>query len=167
MANDKDTADQRDKVHELLQQYDNVMLVTHASGNRLDARPMNVARVDENCDLWFLTRVDDKVHELQANPGAQVVAQHEDDSWLSLAGRVDVLDDRSLLDGLWKEPYRAWFPDGKDDPNLRILAFRAEHGEYWDQQGLNKVEYGLKTAKAYLTGDTPELSRGIHGETDL
>lgn len=160
-------ANERDKVYELLQQYDNVMLVTHATGNRLDARPMNVARVDPNCDLWFLTRVDDKVRELQAIPEAQVVAQHEDDSWLSLAGHVDVLDDRELVEQLWKEPYRAWFPDGKDDPNLRILAFRAEHGEYWDQRGVNKVEYGLKTAKAYITGDPPEPGSDTHGETDL
>jgi general stress protein 26 len=160
-------ADERNKVYELLQGYDNVMLVTHGKGGRLDARPMNVAQLDDNCDLWFLTHVDEKVEELRANPVAQVVAQHEQDSWLSLSGTVEVLNDRQRVEALWKEPYRAWFPDGKDDPNLRILAFRAEHGEYWDQRGVNKVTYALKVAKAYVTGDPPTPDSGEHGTTRL
>jgi general stress protein 26 len=160
-------AGEREKVHELLQDYDNVMLVTHGTDGHLDARPMHVAQLDENCDLWFLTRTDAKVDELTANPIAQVVAQDEKDSWLSLSGRVEVLNDRSRVDDLWKEPYRAWFPDGKDDPDLRILAFRPERGEYWDQRGTNKVEYALKVARAYVTGDPPRPDSGEHGTTSL
>lgn len=160
-------ADQADKVYDLLTEYDNVMLVTHAQGSRLDARPMHVAQLDRNCDLWFLTRVDDKVRELEANPTAQVVAQDVEDSWLSLSGRVEVLNDRARVDELWQEPYRAWFPDGKDDPNLRVLAFRSERGEYWDQRGSNKVEYALKVAKAYVTGDPPTPGKDERGEARL
>lgn len=160
-------ANEADKVYDLLQEYDNVMLVTHADGERLDARPMHVAQVDRNCDLWFLTRVDDKVNEVLAWPSAQVVAQHENDSWLSLSGRVEVLNDRGRVAELWQEPYRAWFPDGVDDPNLRVLAFRAERGEYWDQRGANKVEYALNVARGYLTGDPPTPGEQQHGTTRL
>jgi general stress protein 26 len=158
-----DMSEERNRVYDILKGYENVMLVTHGTGGRLDARPMHVARLDEGCDLWFLTRVDDKVDEVRANPDALVVAQHEEDSWLSVTGRVEVLDDRSLVDELWQEPYRAWFPDGKDDPNLRILAFRSDRGEYWDQRGTNKITYGLKVAAAYATGTTPEEDSGEHG----
>jgi general stress protein 26 len=158
---------ERDRLYEMLEGYDNVMLVTHGREGRLDARPMHVARLDDSGDLWFLTRVDDKVSEVQANPNAQVVAQHEKDSWLSISGTVEVLDDRSRVEELWQEPYRAWFPDGKDDPNLRILAFRSEHGEYWDQRGTNKVEFALKVARAYVTGDPPRPDSGEHGTSPL
>lgn len=160
-------ANEAEKVYDLLKEYDNVMLVTHGDGERLDARPMHVAAVDPNCDLWFLTRIDEKVDELTANPSAQVVAQDEKDSWLSLSGRVEVLNDRGRAEELWQEPYRAWFPDGVDDPNLRVLAFRAERGEYWDQRGTNKVDYALKVAKAYVTGSPPVPDSGEHGETRL
>ena len=160
-------AEKTDKVYDLLREYDDVMLVTHASGQRLDARPMHVVQVDRNCDLWFLTRVDDKVEELRAHPDAQVVGQHENDSWISLAGRVEVLDDRRRVEELWREPYRAWFPDGKDDPDLRVLAFRSERGEYWDQRGANRVEYALKTAKAYVTGEPPRPDPDMHGTAEL
>ena len=149
-----------EKVYELLREYDNVMLVTHGTGSSLDARPMHVARVDDNCDLWFLSHADTKVEELRANPNAQVVAQHENDSWLSISGQVEILNDRARVEELWQEPYRAWFPRGKDDPDLRVLAFRAERGEYWDQHGSNKVEYALKTAKAYATGEPPQPDPG-------
>jgi general stress protein 26 len=159
--------DEQSRVYDILEGYDNVMLVTHRDDGRLDARPMNVAQLDPNCDMFFLTRIDDKVDEVKANPNAQVVAQHEEDSWLSLAGRVEVLNDRDLVEDLWQEPYRAWFPDGVDDPNLRVLAFRPDHGEYWDQRGVNKVTYALKVAKAYVTGDPPTPDSGEHGTTRL
>ena len=106
-----------------------------------------------------------KVEELRANPNAQVVAQHENDSWLSLSGQVEILNDRARVEELWQEPYRAWFPNGKDDPDLRVLAFRAERGEYWDQRGSNKVEYALKVAKAYATGEQPDP--GTHSSVRL
>jgi general stress protein 26 len=160
-------ANEAEKVYDLLKEYDNVMLVTHGEGDRLDARPMHVAALDENCDMWFLTRIDDKVDELTRNPSAQVVAQDEQDSWLSVSGRVEVLNDRGRAEELWQEPYRAWFPDGVDDPNLRVLAFRAERGEYWDQRGANKAVYALKVAKAYVTGNPPVPDSGEHGETRL
>jgi general stress protein 26 len=160
-------ANEADKVYDLLKEYDNVMLVTHGDGERLDARPMHVAEVTEDCDLWFLTRIDEKVEQLRSHPQAQVVAQDEKDSWLSLSGRVEILNDRARVAELWQEPYRAWFPDGKDDPDLRVLAFRSERGEYWDQRGAQKVEYALKVARAYLTGDAPEPDSGEHGTTRL
>jgi general stress protein 26 len=160
-------ANEREKVRELLQEYDNVMLVTQGRDGHLDARPMHVAQLDDNCDLWFLTRIDGKVEELRSNPVAQVVAQNERESWLSVSGRVEILDDRRKVDELWQEPYRAWFPDGKDDPDLRILAFRSERGEYWDQRGTQKIEYALKVARAYATGGTPEPDSGQHGSSRL
>lgn len=160
-------ANESDKVYDLLKEYDNVMLVTHGAGNRLDARPMNIAKLERNCDVWFLTHVDDKVRELQRNPQAQIVAQDKQDSWLSISGQVEILNDRAIVDEVWKEPYRAWFPDGKDDPNLRLLAFRAERGEFWDQRGTNRIEYGIKVLKAYVTGEPPQPDPGTHGTEQL
>src|SRR5690606_23650979 len=103
-----------------------------------------------------------KVDELKNHPYAQVVAQKEKDSWLSLAGRVDVIQDKNRIRELWKEPYRAWFPDGQDDPSIRVLAFHSERGEYWDQRGTNKLEFALKVAKAYVSGDAPKSDKSMH-----
>jgi general stress protein 26 len=159
--------DERKTVYDLLSGYDNVMLVTHGTDGGLDARPMHVAKLEEDCDLWFFTSDDGKVDQLRAEPGAMVVAQDEESSWLSVWGRVEIVRDRAKVDELWQEPYRTYFPDGKDDPTLRLLAFRAERGEYWDQRGTNKVRYAIKALKAYVSGTTPEPDEGIHGKATL
>jgi general stress protein 26 len=36
---------------------------------------------------------------------------------------------------------RAYFPNGKDDPELVLLQVQAEEGEYWDNQGAQGLKY--------------------------
>ena len=151
-----------DKVLELLKSFDNVMLVTNGGMGLFDARPMHIAETEASCDLWFLSGSDDKITELKNNPQAMVVAQDKNNSWLSIAGRVEITSDRNRIKALWKEPYRVWFSNGVDDPNIRVLHFRAERAEYWDQRGANKIEYAFKAAKSYVTGDTPKADRKTH-----
>jgi hypothetical protein len=55
---------------------------------------------------------------------------------------------------------RAWFPKGKDDPNIALLAVHPEEGEYWDNEGFKKVMYLLETAKAYAKGERPHIEDG-------
>jgi len=51
----------------------------------LSSRPMEVARLDENCVLWFLTDADTgKVFEFRADPYVHVIAQDASDRFLSL-----------------------------------------------------------------------------------
>jgi general stress protein 26 len=147
---------EREKFLEVLNDFDDVMLVTHHVDGHLDARPMHVARVEEDGDMWFLTDGSSgKIAEIRKDSRAQVVGQHEDERWVSVAGTVEVVRDRGRIESLWAEPYRAWFPDGVDDPKIVALAFRADRGEYWDNAGVQGVEYALKVAKAYVTGARP------------
>jgi general stress protein 26 len=159
--------EERKKLHELLTSFETVMLVTHRGNVELDARPMHVARVDENCDVWFLSGPDGKVAELRDNAWAQIVAQNKDDSWVSLAGRVIISSRVEEIDRLWSEAYKVWFPRGKEDPSIRVLHFQSTSGEYWDQRGANKVEYALKAAAAYVTGTTPNTGADEHGKVGL
>jgi general stress protein 26 len=41
--------------------------------------------------------------------------------YVSVAGRAWLLRDRAKIDELWSPLYKAWFPDGKDDPELALL----------------------------------------------
>lgn len=158
---------EQEKLYEILREYDDVMLVTMRQDGQMHARPMHVAGLDRNCDLWFLSGEDEKVDEIRANPTAQVVAQDGNDSWIALTGRVEIIDDRGRVEELWKEPYRAWFPRGKDDPNIRVLAFRPSHGEYWAQRGTRKITYALETLRAYMSGRTPRSTTEEHGSAEL
>ena len=173
----------QERLYEVLEKFDSAMLVTRATGGGaassaagtggadtaagLDARPMWIAKVEKSCDLWFFTDADSgKVRELAADPRVQIVAQ-DGGRFVSVAGTARVLDDRNKARELWKEPYKVWFPDGVDDPRLRLIHVSADAGEFWDNAGGNKVKYLLKSAKAYVTGDRPKNDRDEHGSVRL
>lgn len=41
------------KIREMLQEFDTALLVTHGIDAPFHARPMAIARVEANCDVWF------------------------------------------------------------------------------------------------------------------
>ncbi len=40
-------------------------------------------------------------------------------------------NDRATIDRLWNSHIAAWYPGGKDDPNLQLLRFDAEQAQIW------------------------------------
>jgi general stress protein 26 len=180
-----DQKNQRDRLHEVLTSFDTLMLITHAvpgdgqnehigsSGGASDvevtSRPMQVARIDENCDLWFLTDADTaKVYEIRSEPVVHVVGQEGRDRFVSIRGKARVVQDKATIEELWSEPYKVWFPDGPETPGIRAIHVTASEGEFWDNKGENKVKYLVQAAKAYVTRTTPEIDRGDqHGRAQL
>ena len=37
-----------------------------------------------------------------------------------------------MIDKLWNKQVEAWFPGGKDDPNLALLRFDIDDAEFWE-----------------------------------
>lgn len=172
----------RERLHELLESFRAVMLITHAlpgdgqnasagsgaSDVEVTSRPMQVARLDDNCDLWFLTDADTaKVYEIRSEPVVHVVAQDDDDRFISLRGSARVLQDKATIESLWSEPYKVWFPDGPTTPGIRAIHVSTHEGEFWDNKGVNKVRYLLEAAKAYATGTRPKNSEDEFGRVSL
>jgi general stress protein 26 len=157
------------KLIQLIRGFDTAMLVTHAPDGRLRARPMQVARVEDSAELWFLTGNDSpKVQEIQSDSHVQVVFQEERDHYVALAGLANLSHDRGKLDQLWKEGFKAWFPNGKDDPNICLIQVQPTEGEYWDNAGTQKIKYAIDSVRAYVTGDTPHIEEGAqHGRLSL
>lgn len=54
------------------------------------------------------------------------------DYFACLAGRAAIDNDRAMIDKLWSKPVEAWFPGGKDDPNLALLRFDISDAELWE-----------------------------------
>lgn len=160
---------QTEKFHELLKDFDTAVLITHGQQTHFRARPMAIARVDDNCDLWFITGEDSaKVHEIQADTRVQVVCQKGWTSCVSIAGRASLSRDRARILELWKASYQVWFPQGADDPNIALIHVAGEHGEYWDNTGINRITYAYQSIKAIATGITPEIKEGEqHGHVNL
>lgn len=54
------------------------------------------------------------------------------DFFACLSGNVVQNNDRAQIDKLWNKQAEAWFPGGKDDPNLALLRFDIDSAELWE-----------------------------------
>lgn len=163
----KTDSKQTKHLRELMGSFSTAMLITRTAEDGLHARPMAVADLDDSLDLWFVSGEGVKVDEIVHDTRAHVVCQKDHSAYLSLSGTARVIRDRNKVEDLWKEAFRVWFPDGKDDPNLILIQFVPEKAEYWDNTGFNKMAYLWKSAKAYVTGKQPEISEEEHAVVTL
>lgn len=150
---------QIEKLHGLLKSFNTVMLITMGGPAGCHARPMAVARLDENTDLWlFASRDSAKVREIEADSQVQVHGQDECSTYVVLLGHATVVEDREMIRDVWKPTFKVWFPEGADDPNIVLLHVKGEHAEYWDSTGVT----------ALVTGLTQEIKEGEqHGNVEL
>ncbi|MDB6029289.1 MAG: ral stress protein [Verrucomicrobiales bacterium] len=160
---------QINKVRELLEQFDTAMLVTHASGEPHHARPMAIAHIDDDCDVWFFTdRGSPKVNEIEHDERVLIVCQDEHARYLSIMGRAQLIQDEAKANEYWKETFKPWFPGGVNDPGLLLIHVHAENAEYWDSQGSKGIKYIFQAATAYATGTRPKIEEGKqHGKITL
>jgi general stress protein 26 len=145
--------DRKQEFDEILAHFDTAMLVTRAGDGTLRARPMAIAGKEANGDLWFATAIDSpKVDELLGEN--QVCASMQSGSrFLTISGRGEIVRDRQRIEQMWKPTWKAWFPNGKDDPKLVLLRLAASEAEYWDQHGAKGLAYLIEGAKAVLRGE--------------
>jgi len=150
---------------DILKSFETAMLVTRTSIGELRARPMAVARIDSDSDIWFVTDAQSgKVDELQTNPHVCVVMQ-KDGKFLSLTGEATLHDDRNLLARMWNDRWKDWFPKGLQDANLLVLQVISNQGEFWDVGRLSGMEYIFEAGRASAV----ETSRANpnHGHVQL
>lgn len=160
--------DDHSKLVELLKEFSTAMLITHESEDRLRARPMAIAQVEDSGKVWFLSGEDTaKVHEILRDTRVHLSLQKDRAIYLSINGRATLVHDRKKVEELWQEAFRVWFPAGKDDPKLVLIAVEPDDAEYWDNHGWKKVKYLFQAAKAYITRTTPEVEDEKHGMLQL
>ncbi len=160
---------QVEKLQGLLQDFSTVMLITMGGPAGCHARPMAVARVDKNADLWLFTSRDSaKVREIGADARVQVHGQAGWTNCVVLCGNATAVEDRALIRDIWKPAFKVWFPEGADDPNIVLIHVRGERAEYWDNTGANRFTYIYQSIKALVQGTTPEIEEGQqHGNVTL
>ncbi len=85
---------------------------------------------DQPNTLFFFSGKDNRIAG-----GGQAMAQFVGkghDFFACLAGTVTQDNDRAEIDKLWNKQVEAWFPGGKDDPNLALLRFDIDSAELWE-----------------------------------
>ena len=158
---------QQERLLDVMNSFKTAMLVTRQPNGQITARPMAVAKLEENGDMWFATEKDSgKIEDIQSNGQVAVTLQNSS-QFVSVSGTAKVVDDRSKVGELWSEFWRVWFPGGKDDPSLTLLHLTPTDAEYWDNSGLKGWKYLMKAGVAYFQGEKPESSPETNASVSL
>lgn len=145
-------AEKRYRLKKLVSDFDTAMLVTHLTDGSLRSRPLAIAEQGEDGSLFFAISVESaKVQEIAGDSHVNLAMQDKR-RFVSVTGRARVVDDRGLVEQLWKEAWKVWFPRGKKEPSLRILVVEPTEASYWDASGIEGLKYLFESAKAYVTG---------------
>jgi len=165
MVNDMDRAKAIKLLGEKIKGIKVAMLTTVDSDDTVHSRPMATLEMEFDSDLWFFTyadapKVGDVRHDQQVN---LIYVKEADNRYVSISGTAQLVRDRAKIDQLWKPFLQAWFPKGKDDPNLALLKVAAHHAQYWDGPS-TFVGEALVIARDMITGSHD--TGGTHEKLD-
>ncbi len=120
-------------------------------------RPMT-AQLDGDEDrgpiYFFGSKETELVSELKTDGRAiATFASKGNDVFATIHGTLSIDNDRAVIDRLWNSFVAAWYPGGKDDPNLTLLRLDADRAQVWiDASSLLagvKVRLGIDPKQDY------------------
>jgi|SRR6185369_7647200 len=145
-----------------------VGMLTTQFGGGMRARPLE-ARPDRDAGLiQFVTDVRGlKDDEIAASPDVCfTVIDDNDQAYLSITGRAEVVRDPVLAAKIWKRTDDVWWPKGADDRNVRVLRIVPALAELWDGPASATVA-AFEFAKARATGQKPNLGENRKVRVDM
>ena len=85
---------------------------------------------DQVDTLFFFIGKDNRV--ARGGPGMIQFVSKGHDYFACLAGTARLDNDFAQIEKLWNKQVEAWFPGGKDDPNLALLRIDVDSAELWE-----------------------------------
>ncbi len=154
------------KIAELIKGIRIAMMTTAAADGSFDSRPMATQKTEFDGSIFFLTRQESgKVQELAADSHVSLLyADAADGKYISAKGRASVFHDQAKIHELWNPMYKAWFPEGEEDPAIGVLRVDVTEAQYWEASSSRLVR-GIKYIAAAATGGGVDL--GKTGKVEL
>jgi general stress protein 26 len=122
-------------------------------------QPMTAFTVPEAGEIWFFTRAETDLARDVSHGVRQamfVVQSRDRECQACVGGELTVEMDRARIDQWWSPMVAAWRPDGKDDPDLRLLRLKCHDARVWISDA-GPVKVLWEVAKATTTGRAPNL----------
>jgi general stress protein 26 len=160
-----ETPSNADLEHRLWREIDHArtLMLGLAGGPPRHMQPMTAFTDEHDGTIWFYLRKDNDLLK-QAGDGHAAMAclMSKDHGFIAcIGGDLAPHYDRDRIDRFWNPIASAWFPDGKDDPNLTLLRFDPTDAQVWVSQS-NPVSFGFALAKAKLTKTVPDVGTATH-----
>lgn len=153
MSETTNQSDSIKKLGELIADINIAMLTTIDEDGSLRSRPMGTQETEFDGHLWFFTsdrsaKVDEigKRHQVNVSYAAPAA-----NTFVSVSGEAEVVQDKAKIEELWSPALKAWFPDGPETPDIALLRVDVEKAEYWDAPN-SKMVILAGFLKAVVTG---------------
>ena len=141
------------KIGELIEDVRICMMTTAAGDGSFDSRPMATQKTEFDGTVWFLTRGEShKVDEVAEDSHVSLLyANPSNSNYVSAKGKAAVSKDKAKIHELWNPMYKAWFPEGEDDPAVAVMKVTVTEAQYWEASS-SKLVMGVKYLAAAVTG---------------
>ena len=127
----------------------------------LHMQPMAPLPAKDEGVIWFYAKNSSElVKALGSDSNAQIsLVSKDQDYYASIFGTCSISTERAVIDRFWSPMVAAWF-EGKDDPELVMIAFSPSQAAVWVSSG-NLLEFGWEIAKANITDGRPDVGEHI------
>ncbi len=140
-----------DKLYELIDDLKIAMLTTVENDGSLHSRPMANQKADKAGAVWFFTEKNGGVAANVRQNAKVSLGYAGSGAYATVSGKGVIVDDRAKIEELWSKDVEAWFPKGKNDPNLALLKVEPDVGEFWTFPSA-PIAQAIGYVKAKLTG---------------
>ena len=160
------TTSEHQKLWDLIKDIRFGMFTHRHSSGMMHSQPLTTQNknMDEGNRLYFFIARNGEVARHIAQDGNVNIsyADKGDDTYVSVSGKAQIIEDMAKKEALWSPMDKAWFPGGVTDPNLALVEVLITHAEYWDVKESKMVQVA-KMLTAAVTGNPPE-KMGEHKE---
>jgi len=152
-----------EKIKELAKDIGTCMFCTQVAGLPFRTRPMSTIDVDDDGNLWFFSGASsDKNDEIGSDDIVQLIyAKNAKSHFMTITGKSQIIKDKNKIEELWTPVAKAWFTEGKDDPDISVIKVTPQDAYYWDTVH-GKMITLLKIATSIVTGK--QLDEGVEGK---
>lgn len=127
---------------------------------RSHMQPMTAFCDKERNAVWFFTKTStDLARQTAGGHYAMFCVMAKDQEFQAcIGGELAPDHDRAKIEAFWSPMIAAWFPEGKDDPELTLLKLTPADAQIWVSRG-GPLRYAFETAKANLAHTTPDVGQ--------
>jgi general stress protein 26 len=142
------------KIGDLIKDIRMAMLTTAAPDGSFDSRPMATQKFEHfDGTVWFLTQAGSgKLHEIADDSHVSLIyADSGASKYVTVKGFASTSRDKAKIHEMWNPMYKAWFPEGEEDPSIRVLRVDVTEADYWEASS-SRIVRGAKYLAAAVTG---------------
>ncbi|WP_288408083.1 pyridoxamine 5'-phosphate oxidase family protein [Acinetobacter soli] len=149
------TLNDYEKIEKLIQHSRIVMVTFTNHDGHLHSAPMTRQNKTFDGNVFFIgAKHSELVQSITSQPEVNL-AYSGSDSFVSISGKAQCINDPQLLEELWSPAYQVFFKEGLHDPDIQLIQVTCHGAQYWEGDG--KLVTLFKLAKASVTGEQDNL----------